>query len=688
MASTFRVHPDAPAHGHVHFRSGGGGAAVLLGTATAAVEPAYFIAPNEVPEALRTRFASIEANQNCGVPLGRFAVEIIAMIVAHIGTPDVKSLSESCCRLYTACRPTLRDRLQRLPIHSPEHLNREQLRCYRKIVERRESLCVLGEAGTGKSQLLRAASAALVAKSLILFVVAPTALAAQSVGGTTIHEFLALGIDPHHEDSLERLADNEAPEHPGAARARACDVLAIDEISMVRCELFEYLDLAMRIFRKKREEPFGGAQLVCFGDYSQLPPVPEKSSGERQARYAFESHVWPRVFGDPYGKKDLALLTQQMRQSRDPVLLHMLRRFRFGRPTQQDKQLLETRLPEAIERRREFFGPSVLLAAKSEAVREANLRGLGALDKNAKIAEYDARMLAIDPEFADVGYARLYAWQHGESADPLSVRVGARVVLTRNLREHRLCNKMLGTVRDIAHLGRDSAALYDRLQSRQLLLASDGSFELCYQGSAPRAQDRWSLATDTRRAVVPSGCSTTLPVVEFDSRPGAMFLVLPCTRTFTRPRLETREEARIAGHRKQALVREALFSVCKMPLVLGYAMTIRGVQGQTLQRARLRLSGCWMPEQVYVALSRVRSLRDLCVEDMPNWRRLYDPIERDDARPIARLNDAIEERMASEERRRIKRCGGGCTEEAQQPPAKKQRHEDVERAYGLEGLLL
>ena len=117
MASTFRVHPDDPADGHVHFRSGGGGSAVLLGTATAAAEPAYFIAPNEVPEALRKRFASIEANQNCGVPLGRFAVEIIAMIVAHIG-PRTSSRSPSravgstrragrrCATACSACRST------------------------------------------------------------------------------------------------------------------------------------------------------------------------------------------------------------------------------------------------------------------------------------------------------------------------------------------------------------------------------------------------------------------------------------------------------------------------------------------------------------------------------------------------------------------------------------------------------
>lgn len=130
-----------------------------------------------------------------------------------------------------------------------------------------ESLLVLGRAGTGKSTLLHYLREALESDEKILGVVAPTGIAALNVDGETFHKFFAF-----RQDLLPALSNYRPPTH-----LRDVDVLIIDEISMVRADDFDMMSRALSR-AKGVAEPFGGTQVVMFGDLFQLPPVTDDES--------------------------------------------------------------------------------------------------------------------------------------------------------------------------------------------------------------------------------------------------------------------------------------------------------------------------------------------------------------------------------------------------------------------------
>jgi ATP-dependent exoDNAse (exonuclease V) alpha subunit len=123
-----------------------------------------------------------------------------------------------------------------------------------------ESLFVTGKAGTGKSTLLREIQSALSQKSLVI--AAPTGVAALNVDGLTIHRLFAFRQDLNSE------LDNY---HPPAI-INGIEVLLIDEVSMVRADLLDLISKAL-MKAKKNSLPFGGIQVIFFGDLYQLPPI-------------------------------------------------------------------------------------------------------------------------------------------------------------------------------------------------------------------------------------------------------------------------------------------------------------------------------------------------------------------------------------------------------------------------------
>src|SRR5262245_41758092 len=143
-----------------------------------------------------------------------------------------------------------------------------------------QSLFVTGRAGTGKSTLLRYFRAT-TRKPLV--VLAPTGLAAINVGGQTVHSFF--GFPP-------RLIDPQSLRLGRVgALLRRLETLVIDEVSMVRADVMDGIDTALRRGRDRPDAPFGGAQVVLIGDLFQLPPIVR----ERELREYFAGR-----YGGPY----------------------------------------------------------------------------------------------------------------------------------------------------------------------------------------------------------------------------------------------------------------------------------------------------------------------------------------------------------------------------------------------------
>lgn len=138
-----------------------------------------------------------------------------------------------------------------------------------------QSLLVLGRAGTGKSTLLQLLRKSLDDRGKLYGVVAPTGIAALNVGGETFHKFFGF-----RQNLLPSLADYRPPNH-----LRDVEVLIIDEISMVRADYFDMMSRALSR-AKHNLEPFGGTQVVMFGDLFQLPPVIQDADTEVLGSYS------------------------------------------------------------------------------------------------------------------------------------------------------------------------------------------------------------------------------------------------------------------------------------------------------------------------------------------------------------------------------------------------------------------
>lgn len=161
-------------------------------------------------------------------------------------------------------------------------LDKQQKQAHSEVMSG-ANLFITGKAGTGKTELLKRICEDLKKQKEVVAVLAPTGIAAENAKGHTMHGFLQLPLKPY------------LPEHktnPGLYRltknveniVQVLDVLIIDEISMVRCDMLDATDMILRHYRKSRK-PFGGVQLVMFGDLYQLSPIAKSDEEETLKKY-------------------------------------------------------------------------------------------------------------------------------------------------------------------------------------------------------------------------------------------------------------------------------------------------------------------------------------------------------------------------------------------------------------------
>jgi ATP-dependent DNA helicase PIF1 len=170
-------------------------------------------------------------------------------------------------------------------------LSEEQQRLFEYIESTDSHVFVTGRAGTGKSTLL---SYLIENTDKSVAVCAPTGVAALNVGGSTIHSLFGFPFGILGNVDISKHLRRYTREILGAI-----DILVIDEVSMVNADMMDAMSLAMGIARGKRKVPFGGAQVVMFGDPYQLAPVPPQNPEDiaymaenYQSSWFFDAHVW------------------------------------------------------------------------------------------------------------------------------------------------------------------------------------------------------------------------------------------------------------------------------------------------------------------------------------------------------------------------------------------------------------
>ena len=215
----------------------------------------------------------------------------------------------------------------------PTHLdiNDEFKSAFDLMENTKECLFITGKAGTGKSTLLKYFKANTGKKIIVL---APTGVAAINIGGQTVHSFFRLPPKIIQKDAIKRLKNKSLVEN--------LDMVIIDEVSMVRADLMDGIDYALRINRGKMKTPFGGVQMVFFGDLFQLSPVVENEARQLlEELYATPYFFSAKVFDDCHIR---SIELSNIYRQKDSSFMELLNRVRNKEYTEEDLDLLNNRV--------------------------------------------------------------------------------------------------------------------------------------------------------------------------------------------------------------------------------------------------------------------------------------------------------------------------------------------------------
>lgn len=322
----------------------------------------------------------------------------------------------------------------------------------------RECLFVTGKAGTGKSTLLKYFKANTGKKIIVL---APTGVAAINVGGQTIHSFFRFPPKIIQKDTIKRLRDRSLLEN--------IDMVIIDEVSMVRSDLMDGIDYALRLNRGKMKTPFGGIQMVFFGDLFQLSPVVENEARQLlEDRYSSPYFFSANVFNDCNIKAiELSIIYRQ----KDSSFMELLNRVRNKEHTKEDLDTLNKRVQKDIEVSKK--DATVILTTTNSLANAINQDRLSKLP--GKEITYEAMATG---KFEESTYP---------TAASLKLKKGAQVILIKNDPEKRWVN---GTLAKVIALSKDSIVVDINGDTYDLPVVKWQKIEYSYNEDEDKIEDK------------------------------------------------------------------------------------------------------------------------------------------------------------------------------------------------------
>lgn len=381
------------------------------------------------------------------------------------------------------------------------------------VKETKENVFVTGKAGSGKTTFL---------KYLIknagknCIVAAPTGVAAINAGGVTLHSLFAIPFGPISPyDRLEyRFTESKT------AMLNTLELLIIDEISMVRPDVLDTVDRKLRWVRE-RKEPFGGVQVIMFGDLFQLPPVIKKDENQILSNF-YDDFFFFNALVFKHTGFHVVELTRIFRQTA-PEFIHVLNRVRNYEVTAEELDILSELKDN--KRCKGFDEGHIHICTHKKDVEKINMEKLGTDD----VKIYDA---IIQDKFP-------------ESSVPcdlhLKLRVGARIMALVNNPKEGYYNGMLGYVVN--------------LDDNNVVVKMDN------QRTIKIERHKWT---------------------------NSQYVL-----------------------KENEIVKEDIGSCTQFPLTLAWAITIHKSQGLTFDKIALHVSRTFCPGQLYVALSRCRSLEGI-----------------------------------------------------------------------------
>ena len=391
-----------------------------------------------------------------------------------------------------------------------------------------KSVFLTGKAGTGKTTFLKYLTSTTTKRFVVL---APTGVAAINAGGSTIHSFFQLPLCPYLPDVKELITEYQTPERYRSLRKerikiiRTLDLLIIDEISMVRADLLDAVDMTLRRYRRN-DRPFGGVQLLMIGDAQQLSPVVKEN--ERP----FMAQVYPSpYFFHAKALQNMDYVTielQKVYRQKDRDFLDVLNAVRENRITADVLKVLNSRVHAYDD-----DDDTIRLTTHNAQADAVNLRKLEMLPDEVKMFEAD-----IEGDFPENSYPADFV---------LSLKVGAQVMFIRNDSEGEYYNGKIGKVEEIDDKG--------------IIMVSDNEGNMIAVTPVEWENIQYTLDEQTGE-IMPS----------------------------------------VLGKFRQ------------IPLKIAWAITIHKSQGLTFDRVIIDAGAAFAFGQVYVALSRCRSLEGISLD--------------------------------------------------------------------------
>ncbi|WP_311415987.1 ATP-dependent DNA helicase [Hoylesella shahii] len=293
----------------------------------------------------------------------------------------------------------------------------------------RRSLFLTGKAGTGKSTFMRHIAATIKKKHIIL---APTGIAAINAGGSTLHSFFKLPFHPllpnDKRYSNRNIRDTLKYNGEKTKLLREVELIIIDEISMVRADIIDFIDKVLRIYNRNMREPFGGKQLLLVGDIYQLEPVIKEE--ERQLLRPFYPS---NFFFDAQVFREMQLIAVELKKvyrQRDAQFITLLDHIRTSNVSDSDLRLLNAQVNAEIGA--EAGRLSITLSGRRDTVDYINEKQLNTLPDQPTIFYGH-----IEGEFPDSSLP---------TPMELEVKTGAQVLFIKNDKERRWVNGTLGTI--------------------------------------------------------------------------------------------------------------------------------------------------------------------------------------------------------------------------------------------------
>jgi ATP-dependent DNA helicase PIF1 len=435
-----------------------------------------------------------------------------------------------------------------------------------------------GIGGTGKTHLLLQIAEGMRRQlgHAKVAVAASTGVAAVICQGQTLHSLAGCGVPSVVSDFERCWQHKEAWQGLG--------VLIMDEISMIEPAYLDWLDAMVRAIRKEPTKAFGGIQLIFCGDFGQLPGICKGVSlaskcpikyGFNESKipvhvdqfqsYAFQTICW-RDAGFACSE-----LTTVFRQSEIGMVnaLTKIRRGQLDDEVHGFIALCTRELPPGDE-----IKPTVLYA-KNKDVDSENNSNLTSLPGNAHKFDAKDSVYPADkaPAWARTKLLRDAFFRSALVPECVVLKAGAQVMLTKNLPESNLVNGSRGVVKHF--ISRDEAI--DEITARIIGI-----------GGAESAARAIMLAQLEALRLGPPDAA--YPVVLFCN--GKSLLCSP---------MEFKQKIYMTGECRRLQV----------PLKLAWALTVHKCQGDTLDRVKVDLTGCFSPGQCYVALSRAKSTAGL-----------------------------------------------------------------------------